>query len=91
MPPDTTHPHLVTRTPDVVIIDLWRLERESDECPMCDRYRHLTHAVGWYCGPVRENPGEVVPDWGPDAIAGGMSVCQPCHDEFYGEAIDNGQ
>ncbi len=65
-----------------IIIDL-SFERQCGECPMCERYRHLNHAVGWYCGPVRQDPGEQVPGWKGEAIAGGMPVCQECHDTFY--------
>lgn len=70
----------------MITIDLWGQDRSSGDCPMCDRYRVLKHAVGWYCGPVKQDPGEHVPEWGPDAIAGGMVVCKECHDELYGIA-----
>lgn len=53
------------------------------ECGICNQWGPWRHAVGWYCGPVQEDPGEPVPEWGPDAIAGGRTVCQPCHDRFY--------
>ena len=52
---------------------------------MCGQYRRLDHAVGWYCGPVRQDPGELVPGWKGEAFAGGMSVCRECHDGFYAE------
>lgn len=66
-----------------IVIDL-HAERHWGDCPMCEEYRLKNRAVGWYCGPVKLDPGEPVPEWGPDAVAGGMCVCQPCHDKFYG-------
>ncbi len=86
--PETTSPHITERHGAGVVIHLWRLERESGDCPMCDRYRHLTHAVGWYCGPVRQDPGEHVPGWRGEAVAGGMPVCRECHDGFYAEVVN---
>ena len=68
----------------VVVIQLWP-SIIYDDCPICGHYRRLDHAVGWYCGPVRQNPGEQVPGWRGEAIAGGMSVCGECHDGFYAE------
>lgn len=59
---------------------------EWADCPMCGSFRRLTHAVGWYCGPVHEQPGEQVRGWSDGAIAAGMSVCRECHDGFYGES-----
>ena len=65
------------------VIHLWQPEVE---CGICKRWGNHRHAVGWYCGPVEEDIGEHVPEWGPDAIAGGKTVCKQCHDEFYGFA-----
>lgn len=65
---------------DVVTIELWP---HMVECGICERRGPWRHAVGWYCGPVDQGPGEPVPDWGPDAIAGGRTVCRACHDRFY--------
>lgn len=54
------------------------------DCPMCERERRLDHAVGWYCGPTRMDPGTkfVMPN-GEEAEVGGMRVCRDCHDMFY--------
>lgn len=65
-----------------IVIHLWGLH--TDECPMCGRERVLSHAVGWFCGPVKADPGQQVPGWQGEAIAGGMPVCVECHDGFYG-------
>ncbi len=65
---------------DIVTILLWE---PTCECGICERVGPWRHAVGWYCGPVDQDPGELVPGWGPDAIAGGRTVCRECHDRFY--------
>lgn len=57
----------------------WR----SVECGICGDWDDHRHAVGWYCGPVKQDIGEPVPEWGPDAVAGGRIVCKSCHDCFY--------
>jgi hypothetical protein len=72
----------------VVTIDLWG--QHDVECGICEKWGPHRHAVGWYCGPVKEDIGEPVPSWGPDAIAMGRTVCQPCHDAFYAEPPANG-
>jgi hypothetical protein len=61
----------------VTVIRLW--EPPSD-CGMCGRETFDKLAVGWFCGPVRQEPGEQVPGWKGEAIAGGMPVCRPCYD-----------
>lgn len=71
------------------VIDLWG--QCVSECGICEAEGEHRHAVGWYCGPVKEDPGEPVPEWGHDAIAGGRSVCQPCHDSFYGIPVQGGE
>lgn len=73
----------ITPTP-IQILDLWG-EPETD-CGICGTWGPHRHAVGWYCGPVTAEIGAAVPEWGPDAIAGGRTVCKLCHDRFYGLA-----
>jgi hypothetical protein len=65
----------------IVTIHLWP---RVVPCAMCPAEGDHRHAVGWYCGPVEQDPGQRVPGWGPDAVAGGMTVCRECHDTFYG-------
>ena len=57
--------------------------REWGECPMCHKERHLNRAVAWYCGPTHDEIGEVTTEYSDGGIVGGMSVCQPCHDDHY--------
>jgi hypothetical protein len=64
------------------VLHLWG--EPSSECGICEQYGPHRHAVGWYCGPVKEDIGQPVPKWGPDAIAAGRTVCRTCHDRFYG-------
>jgi hypothetical protein len=68
---------------NVITIDM-NASRWWGDCSMCDQERRLDHAVGWYCEPVPENPGEthVLPN-GEAVTVGGMRVCKPCHDSFY--------
>ncbi|WP_147048187.1 hypothetical protein [Methylobacterium gnaphalii] len=66
----------------IYTLHLWG--EPASECGICEEWGPHRHAVGWYCGPVQEDIGEPVPEWGPDAIAGGRSVCKACHDRFYG-------
>jgi hypothetical protein len=68
----------------MAIIDLWG--QTESECGICEAWGAHRHAVGWYCGPVKEGIGEPVPEWGPDAVAGGRTVCKACHDRFCGTA-----
>jgi hypothetical protein len=70
----------------IVTVHLWG-EPEC-RCGICERWGPHRHAVAWYCGPVRVEIGHPVPGWGPDAIAGGRTVCKACHDKFYGIADD---
>lgn len=65
----------------IYTIHLWG--EPGSECGICEKWGPHRHAVGWYCGPVREDIGQPVPEWGPDAIAMGRTVCKTCHDEFY--------
>jgi len=68
----------------IIVIDMQEARYWGD-CPMCEQYRRLNHAVGWYCGPTHDEIGSQSTEYrGPDATVGGMCVCQPCHDEFYG-------
>lgn len=71
-------------TVPIITIDLWG--QHEVECGICGQWGDHRHAVGWYCGPVKEDIGQPVPEWGPDAIAAGRVVCKGCHDEFYGVA-----
>lgn len=68
----------------IYTIHLWG--EPGSECGICEEFGPHRHAVGWYCGPVKEDIGAPVPEWGPDAIAGGRTVCKTCHDRFYGIA-----
>lgn len=70
----------------VATIYLWG--EPGCECGICEQWTTDRYAVGWYCGPVKEDIGQPVPEWGSDAIAGGRVVCMPCHDKFYG--VQNG-
>lgn len=71
-----------TERPALYVIDLWG--QHEVECGICEQWGNHRHAVGWYCGPVKEDIGQPVPEWGPDAIAMGRTVCRECHDDFYG-------
>lgn len=82
---DTVSPHLIRRSGNVTVVDLWSFERLPEYCPMCHRHRMLDRCVGWYCGAVKQYPGERVPEWGPGAVAGGMPVCRECYWGFYQE------
>lgn len=53
----------------VTVIDL---SAEPDECSMCHAVDFHTHAVPWYCGPVREGQSE----------GGYKTVCRACHDRW---------
>lgn len=57
---------------------------EWAECPMCEQERRLNYAVGWYEGPVRQDPGEKfkLPN-GEVVEVCGMCVCRDCHYGFY--------
>ncbi len=55
-------------------------ERDWGDCPLCDEYRRLDHAVGYYCGPTYDDPGTKLPNG--DEV-GGRLVCRRCHDAFY--------
>ncbi len=75
--------HLTDDAPRAIYT--WHLWGErGSECGICEKWGPHRHAVGWYCEPVKQNPGEPVPEWGPDAIASGRVVCKSCHDRFYG-------
>jgi hypothetical protein len=65
----------------IISIDLW--DQHEVQCGICEKWGPYRHAVAWYCEPVRVEIGAPVPEWGPDAIAMGRTVCKPCHDEFY--------
>lgn len=65
-----------------IVID-FQDDRYWGDCPMCEQYRRLNHAVGWYCGPTQDEIGSVTTEYTDGGIVGGMCVCQPCHDEFY--------
>lgn len=75
-----------------IVIDLQE-DRHWRDCPMCDRLRKMTHAVGWYCGPTHDEIGSVSTEYrscdGTPAIVGGMPVCKECHDGFY--AVEMGE
>jgi hypothetical protein len=66
----------------ILVLHLWG--EPSSECGICEEYGPHRHAVGWYCGPVKEDIGQPVHEWGPDAVAAGRTVCRTCHDRFYG-------
>lgn len=66
----------------IILVDLWG--QHEVECGICEVPGPWRHAVGWYCGPVPQDIGEPVPEWGPDAVAMGRTVCQLCHGQFYG-------
>ena len=54
------------------------------ECPMCEQDRRLNYCVGWYEGPVRQDPGETLTLPNGEAVETcGMCVCRDCHDDFY--------
>lgn len=63
----------------VTIIDLNERFRHGD-CPMCETWKRLDHAVGWYEEAVHEEIGATLPHRGE---VGGMCVCKACHDDFY--------
>ncbi len=67
---------------NILTIDL-NEGRQWGDCSMCGEERRLERAVGWWCGPRREDIGATLPNGG---TVGGMCVCRPCHDGFYSEA-----
>lgn len=73
----------------IMVIDM-NEGRYWGDCPMCGEERRLDHAVGWYCGPTKDEIGAVSTEYrsGTDepAIVGGMCCCRGCHDKFYGAA-----
>jgi hypothetical protein len=69
---------------EVTVINLWgHGEPVVDDCPMCERERLLSYAVGWWCGPRQEDIGSTLRN---GEEVGGMTVCKDCHDQLYGIA-----
>lgn len=62
-----------------------RLWEPTTICCICERETRLTHAVGYCCGPTHDEIGSESTEY-RGLIVGGMPVCQPCHDDFYGIA-----
>ena len=65
---------------EILTIRLWE---PTTECCMCGAETALTHCVGYCCGPTHDEIGSASTEWRGE-IVGGMPVCQPCHDRFYG-------
>ena len=65
----------------MLTIDLQEGRRWGD-CPMCGKEKRLDHAVGWCCGPTRDEIGSMSTEY-RDTEVGGMSVCKECHDALY--------
>lgn len=63
----------------IAVIGMWSQEIPSGECPNCGRRGSLPVSVGWFCGPVEQEPGQTVPGWVGESIACGMPVCRVCH------------
>lgn len=63
----------------LIIIHLW--PREVD-CALCDTVGDHRYAIGWCCGPTKDEIGSESSEY-PGHIVGGMTVCKPCHDSFY--------
>jgi hypothetical protein len=70
---------------EVVVIDFGE-ERNWGDCCMCNEYKRLDHAVGYYCGPTHDPIGSITTQYVGGGIVGGMCVCKECHDTFYGVA-----
>ncbi|MGA0564125.1 hypothetical protein ACO2RV_16900 [Ancylobacter sp. VNQ12] len=66
----------------VYIIDL-NEDRNWGECSICEKYKRLDHAVGWYCGPTHDEIGSITTEYSDGGVVGGMRVCRECHDGFY--------
>lgn len=82
-PPRIGATHFTPAGTSVIVIDL-NDEREWGDCVLCEKYRRLNWAVGWYCGPTRDEIGKPSTEYqGPDNIVGGMCVCRECHDSVY--------
>jgi hypothetical protein len=66
----------------ITIIRLWPI---TFDCALCGEECLVSHSVGWYEEPVKEMPGDrlTLPN-GEVVEVGGMPVCEPCHDRFYG-------
>lgn len=45
----------------ILVLHLWG--EPGSECGICEEYGPHRHAVGWYCGPVKEDIGQPVPEW----------------------------
>lgn len=68
----------------IYTIDLWG-QRDWGDCCLCEDEKRLTNAIGYYCGPTHDEIGTESTEYpGAGNIVGGMRVCQPCHDAFYG-------
>lgn len=65
------------------VIELWP-DRFCGECPMCEQYRLLDHAVAWCCEPTHDEIGSMSTVYIGYEV-GGMSVCKECHDRHYAE------
>lgn len=58
------------------------LSETEVECCICGEDTPPTHAVGYCCGPTRDEIGTESTEY-PGHEVGGMPACQKCHDEFY--------
>lgn len=65
-----------------IIVDL-NEGRRWGECLMCEDYKRLDHAVGYYCGPTHDPIGSVSSEYNDGGIVAGRCVCKECHDDFY--------
>lgn len=66
-------------------IYLWCDPEPLDECPKCGQVARINHAIGYCCDFTHDEIGAPSTEYRGETV-GGMSVCKPCHDEFYGEA-----
>jgi len=52
------------------------------DCPMCNQWRKLDHAIAWCCGPTHDEIGSMSSEYFQTEV-GGMGVCKECHDRHY--------